>query len=286
MRFKPVASLFLLASMALAVIAVTNGARAQDDSCKYAPRLKRLPACQATYCAAGKTDPAFQARLWKIDDTVDRFANATGQAESDFNVRRLVCRVLADPRAQPLNRSPTADLGELYMSISMLPGRGLSEEMADIVKDQDLFSPEAKALATTYGDQQCSKQLTESVGALMTRATAAKNLWEEFDCDTGRSAPATAPPHLQSCKDFVDNFKRLYDADDALKKLTECKTDCSERWQCSYARIAKIDFQDAAQELATYKARCAAQNPAFFAEAEKRTAEINGMSRDATKNCR
>ena len=158
--------------------------------------------------------------------------------------------------------------------------------MADIVQDQDLFAPEAKALATTYNDQACVDQLSKSASDLVKATETAAKRSDDFDCDKGESPPANAPPHQEACKDFIDNYKRLHDADHALQMMTECKTGgCTERMSCYYPRVAKMDFQTGARELAANKARCAPQNPAFFAEAEKRASEINAMSRDAMKNC-
>jgi hypothetical protein len=282
---KSATALFVLALAAFA--AAAPAAEAQDDSCKYAPRLRRLPACQVTYCAAGKTDPAFQARLFTIDDTLDRFAGLVFRAESDFELRRLTCRVLmADPTTAPLRRNPTRDFGDLYMTATSEPSLINGQMMADTVQDQDLFAPEAKTLASTYSDQQCAGQLSEVVGYLMKTIDAAGKRSDNFDCDKGQSPPANAPPRQMSCKDFMDTYKSLHDADDALKMLKECKTGCTEPMACRYPRLAKMRFQSGARELAANKARCAPQNPAFFAEAEKRAAEINALSKDATANCR
>jgi hypothetical protein len=267
--------------------AVTS-AKAQDDSCKYAPRLPYLSACQATYCAAGKTDPAFQARLFSIHDTLARFAVLVARTEPDFELRRLTCRVLmVDPTTAPLRRTPTRDSADLYATGTAEPSLMQSRMMADIVQDQDLFAPEAKALATTYNDQQCADQLSKLASYLMKTTEAAGKRSENFDCDKGQSPPANAPPHQLSCKDFIDTYKSLHDADDALKMLKECKTTgCTEPMACYYPRLAKMSFQTGARELAANKARCAPQNPAFFAEAEKRAAEINAMSKDALQDCR
>ncbi len=287
MRAKSARALFAIALTAISVAAAAPGVEAQDDSCKYAPRLKELPACQATYCAAGKTDPAFQARLFQIDETLDKFADLVFRAGSDFELRRLTCRVLmVDPTTAPLRRNPTRDFGDLYMAGTSEPSLIQSQMMADTVQDQDLFAAEAKALATSYNDRQCAGQLSEVVSHLMKTTEAAGKRSDNFDCDKGQSPPANAPPRQMSCKDFIDTYKGLHDADNALKMLTDCKNGgCTERMSCYYPRLAKMGFQTGARELAANKARCAPQDPAFFADAEKRASEINAMSRDAMKNC-
>jgi hypothetical protein len=212
---KPATALLALALTALSA-ATAPGAEAQDDSCKYAPRLRRLPACQATYCAASKTDPAFQARLFKIDDTLDRFAALVVRTEPDFELRRLTCRVLmADPTTAPLRSKPTRDFGDLYVAGTAEPSVIDSQLMADTVQDQDRFAPEAKAIATTYNDQPCADQLSKLADYLMKTTEAAGRRSDSFDCDKGQSSPANAPPRQMSCKDFIDTYKSLHDADDA-----------------------------------------------------------------------
>ena len=271
----------------VAAMAAAGVARADDDACRIEPRLKRLPACQATLCAAGKTDHAFHTRLLKIDDTIDRLALMTDQAQDEHSLRLLVCKVLfLDPSTAPLRKKPTKDSSDLFMYAENEPSLIQSRNLADIVRDQDLFAPETDTIAATYGDKSCAAQIATAATKLVATTEAAMKQSDNFDTDTCTVLPDNSPKRQQSCADFISNYKSLYNPDDARQKLTECKTGCTEVFECRFARAAKIEMQNAARRLAAYKGRCAAQNPGFFAEAEKRAAEINAMSRDATANCR
>jgi hypothetical protein len=268
------------------VLAGASAARADDENCRIEPRLRMLPACQATLCAAAASDPAFHRRLLKVEATLDWLATMLNQSESSHHLRDTLCKVLfLDPTTAPLRTKPTRDSGELFMIGEEQAGLRESMDLGDVVKDQALFKPEADKAAAAFNDAGCAGQIGSLASRLTAQADAQQKRSEEYDGTKCVAPPADAPRHRQSCTDFIANYKRLHDVAFARKVLGECKDGCSDEYACRYPRIVKIGFQDAARDLAAYKAQCAPQNATFFADAEKTATEINALSRAATKNC-